>query len=49
MGYSAARSTRPAITEERPLYAKLGWFVLLWAGGVLAVGSVAYILRLWIA
>jgi hypothetical protein len=32
-----------------PLWKRLAWFVLLWAAGVLAVGSVAYIIRLWIA
>ena len=28
---------------------RLGWFVALWAAGVLAVGSVAYAIRWWIA
>lgn len=28
---------------------RLGWFVLLWLGGVAVVGTVALILRLWIA
>lgn len=28
-----------------PLWKKLGWFVLLWFGGVLAVGTFAYLLR----
>ena len=34
---------------EPPLHRRLLWFVLLWAAGVLAVGSVAWLLRLWIA
>jgi len=28
--------------------ARLGWFALLWLGGVVAVGIVAYALRLWL-
>jgi hypothetical protein len=31
-----------------PLWKRLGWFVLLWAAGVAAVGSVAFLLRWWI-
>jgi hypothetical protein len=27
---------------------RLAWFVALWAGGVAAVGSVAYLLRWWL-
>lgn len=27
---------------------RVGWFVLLWAAGVGAVGAVALLLRLWI-
>ena len=34
---------------EPPLRRRLLWFVALWAAGVLAVGSVAWLLRLWIA
>ena len=30
-----------------PLRKRLGWFVLLWAGGVLALGAFAYLLR-WV-
>lgn len=32
-----------------PLWKRLLWFVGLWAAGVAVVGTVAYILRLWIA
>jgi hypothetical protein len=32
-----------------PLWKRLAWFVLLWAAGVAAVGSVAFLLRWWIA
>jgi len=28
---------------------RLGWFVGLWAAGVLAVGAVSLLLRLWLA
>lgn len=34
---------------EAPLHRRLLWFALLWAAGVLAVGSLAWLLRLWIA
>lgn len=33
---------------EPPLARRLLWFVALWAAGVLVVGSVAWLLRLWI-
>ncbi len=33
----------------RPRFAaRLGWFVALWLAGVLAVGTVGAILKLWI-
>ncbi len=32
-----------------PLWKRLAWFLLLWAAGVAAVGSVAFLLRWWIA
>ena len=35
--------------EEAPLWQRLGWLVLIWAGSVAALGAVAYVLRLWIA
>lgn len=34
---------------EPPLLRRLLWFVALWTAGVLTVGSVAWLLRLWIA
>ena len=34
-----------AVGERRPLAQRLLWFVGLWAGGVLTVGTVAYLLR----
>ena len=33
---------------ERPLAQRLAWFVLLWVAGVVAVGSVAWIMRLFL-
>lgn len=35
--------------SPQPLWKRLLWFVGLWAAGVAVVGTVAYILRLWIA
>ena len=34
------------MTATRPLWRKLGWLMLLWAGGVLSVSAVAYGIRL---
>jgi len=31
-----------------PWWKRLGWFVGLWAAGVLVVGSVAYFIRWWL-
>ncbi|WOI53195.1 DUF2474 family protein [Parvularcula sp. LCG005] len=31
--------------QPRPLWQKLLWFVALWGGGVLVVGTVAYLIR----
>lgn len=39
----------PAPERRRhPLVARLGWFVLLWAAGVGAVGAIGYVIRLWL-
>jgi hypothetical protein len=35
--------------HPRPLAQRLLWFVALWAGGVAAVATISYGLRLWIA
>ncbi|MEO1920895.1 MAG: DUF2474 domain-containing protein [Sphingomonadaceae bacterium] len=35
--------------ERAPLWKRLGWMALIWAGSVAAIGAVAYVLRLWIA
>ena len=33
--------------EKKPLWQRLGWLVLIWAGSVLALGAVSYLLRLF--
>ena len=33
---------------EPPLQRRLLWFVALWAGGVLTVGAIAYVIRFWL-
>jgi uncharacterized protein DUF2474 len=32
--------------DDRPLGQRLAWFILLWVAGVLAVGTVAWMIRL---
>ena len=36
-------------TPPGPLWKRLAWFVCLWLAGLAAVGTVAWVLRLWIA
>jgi hypothetical protein len=31
-----------------PLWKRLAWMVLIWSGGVLALGVVSLVLRLWL-
>lgn len=33
---------------DAPLWRRLAWFVVLWLGGLLAVGAVALLIRLWL-
>lgn len=35
--------------DRQPLWKRLGWMALLWLGGVAVVGSVALVLRAWLA
>ncbi len=35
----------PEASSPAPWWKRFGWFVLLWAGGVLALGAFAYGLR----
>ncbi|GGD39528.1 DUF2474 domain-containing protein [Croceicoccus pelagius] len=41
--------TPGAAGDAKPLWQRLGWLALIWAGSVAALGAVAYVLRLWIA
>jgi len=34
---------------DRPLRTRLLWFVALWAAGVATVGTIAYVIRLWLS
>ena len=34
--------------EQRPLWQRIAWLVVIWAASVAALGVVAYILRLWL-
>ncbi|WP_257169556.1 DUF2474 family protein [Bradyrhizobium sp. SRS-191] len=36
-----------AAPEPAPLARRLAWFVALWLAGVATVGTVAFLLRLW--
>jgi hypothetical protein len=38
-----------SIEAAGPQWRRLAWFVGLWAAGVATVGTVAYLLRCWIA
>jgi hypothetical protein len=33
---------------DAPLWRRLAWFIALWLGGLLAVGAVALLIRLWL-
>lgn len=39
----------PRDPAPRSLTRRLIWFVALWSAGVITVGIVSYLLRLWIA
>jgi hypothetical protein len=42
----AAGGTRR--NPEPPLLRRLGWFVLLWLGGVVSIAAVSVLLRYWL-
>lgn len=33
--------------ENKPLWQRLGWLVVIWTASVLALGAVSYLLRLF--
>ena len=36
-------------TVKAPLYKRLGWLVLIWAGSVAALGVVAWLMRMFMS
>jgi len=34
---------------ERPLWQRLAWLAVIWCASVAVIGTVAYIIRLWLA
>ena len=36
------------MTENAPLWKRLGWLVLIWAGSVVFLGVIAQIIRFWL-
>ena len=35
--------------QKKPLWQRLGWLVLIWAGSVAALGVVAWLMRMFMA
>ncbi|MBM3107378.1 MAG: DUF2474 domain-containing protein [Pseudomonas sp.] len=35
--------------EKKPLWQRLGWLVVIWAGSVTALGIVAWLMRMFMA
>ena len=41
---------KPTFDEEKkPLWKRLGWLVVIWAGSVVALGIVAWMMRMFMA
>jgi hypothetical protein len=36
------------LIEQRPLWSRLGWLVLIWAASVAMLGAVAFVIRAWL-
>jgi hypothetical protein len=36
------------LIEQRPLWSRLGWMLLIWAGSVAALGIVAFTIKAWL-
>jgi Protein of unknown function (DUF2474) len=36
------------LIEQRPLWSRLGWLVLIWAASVAVLGAVAFVIRAWL-
>ncbi|CCD89922.1 hypothetical protein BRAO285_860003 [Bradyrhizobium sp. ORS 285] len=46
-GRPRRRLSLMATEQPAPLAKRLAWFVVLWLAGVATVGTVAFLLRLW--
>lgn len=33
---------------DSPLWLRLGWLALIWAGSVSALGAIAFLIRIWL-
>jgi Protein of unknown function (DUF2474) len=36
------------LIEQRPLWSRLGWLVLIWAASVAVLGAVAFVIKAWL-
>jgi hypothetical protein len=36
------------LIEQRPLWSRLAWLVLIWAASVAALGAVAFVIKAWL-
>lgn len=49
MATTEGRDMTKVEQEKKPLWQRLGWLVLIWAGSVTALGVVAWLLRLFMS
>jgi len=40
---------RLAAADDAPLWQRLAWLATIWVASVLALGAVAYLLRIWLS